>query len=191
MVEGFPIGAGDILKGSMLFSHPQMEGILGGKAKARVADRSVNLHLLWRESSPAGADPVCVLPHRIIPLYLIYRPANNIPYATMEEDLGGPCEQYCITETDGSLVARGTSEIVLKCCTFQHWVYQWTNGNILVTDMEGKGISHLIPVAPHHPLACERRRKSSSLALPPLLPCAMEPSSQGDDPPLVLVPILL
>ncbi|NXK10323.1 ALPK3 kinase, partial [Herpetotheres cachinnans] len=75
----------------------------------------------------------------IIPLYLIYRPANNIPYATMEEDLGGPCEQYCVTETDGSLVARGTSEIVLKCCAFQHWVYQWTNGNILVTDMEGVG----------------------------------------------------
>ncbi|NWW28754.1 ALPK3 kinase, partial [Falcunculus frontatus] len=75
----------------------------------------------------------------IIPLYLIYRPANNIPYATMEEDLGRPCEQYCVTERDGTLVARGTSEIVLKCCTFQHWVYQWTNGNILVTDMEGVG----------------------------------------------------
>ncbi|XP_054692808.1 alpha-protein kinase 3 isoform X2 [Grus americana] len=75
----------------------------------------------------------------IVPLYLIYRPANNIPYATMEEDLGGPCEQYCVTERDGSLVARGTSEIILKCCTFQHWVYQWTNGNILVTDMEGVG----------------------------------------------------
>ncbi|XP_009864690.1 PREDICTED: alpha-protein kinase 3, partial [Apaloderma vittatum] len=75
----------------------------------------------------------------IIPLYLIYRPANNIPYATMEEDLGGPCEQYCVTERDGSLVTRHTSEIVLKCCTFQHWVYQWTNGNILVTDMEGVG----------------------------------------------------
>ncbi|NWW03458.1 ALPK3 kinase, partial [Oreocharis arfaki] len=75
----------------------------------------------------------------IIPLYLIYRPANNIPYATMEEDLGRPCEQYCVTERDGSLVARGTSEIVLKCCTFQHWVYQWTNGNILVTNMEGVG----------------------------------------------------
>uniref|UniRef100_A0A8C5X940 non-specific serine/threonine protein kinase n=1 Tax=Malurus cyaneus samueli TaxID=2593467 RepID=A0A8C5X940_9PASS len=75
----------------------------------------------------------------IIPLYLIYRPANNIPYATMEEDLGQPCKQYCVTERDGSLVARGTSEIVLKCCTFQHWVYQWTNGNILVTDMEGVG----------------------------------------------------
>ncbi|NXL94169.1 ALPK3 kinase, partial [Alectura lathami] len=75
----------------------------------------------------------------IIPLYLIYRPANNIPYATMEEDLGGPCEQYCVTERDGSLVVRGNSEIVLKCCAFQHWVYQWTNGNILVTDMEGVG----------------------------------------------------
>ncbi|NXG46437.1 ALPK3 kinase, partial [Psilopogon haemacephalus] len=75
----------------------------------------------------------------ILPLYLIYRPANNIPYATMEEDLGAPCQQYCATEKDGSLVARGTSEIVLKCCTFQHWVYQWTNGNILVTDMEGVG----------------------------------------------------
>ncbi|NXN55059.1 ALPK3 kinase, partial [Rynchops niger] len=75
----------------------------------------------------------------IIPVYLIYRPSNNIPYATMEEDLGRPCEQYCVTERDGSLVARGTSEIVLKCCTFQHWVYQWTNGNILVTDMEGVG----------------------------------------------------
>ncbi|NWU97140.1 ALPK3 kinase, partial [Upupa epops] len=75
----------------------------------------------------------------IIPLYLVYRPANNIPYATMEEDLGGPCQQYCVTERDGSLVARGTSEIVLKCCTFQHWVYQWTNGNILVTDMAGVG----------------------------------------------------
>ncbi|NXS63302.1 ALPK3 kinase, partial [Brachypteracias leptosomus] len=75
----------------------------------------------------------------IIPLYLVYRPANNIPYATMEEDLGGPCQQYCVTERDGSLVARGTSEVVLKCCAFQHWVYQWTNGNILVTDMEGVG----------------------------------------------------
>lgn len=109
----------------------------------------------------------------------------------MEEDLGGPCEQYCVTERDGSLVARGASEIVLKCCTFQHWVYQWTNGNILVTDMEGKGISQLIPVALHHPLACERRRKSPSLALLPFSPRVMEPSSQGDDLPLVPVPVLL
>lgn len=85
----------------------------------------------------------------------------------MEEDLSRPCEQYCVTERDGSLVARGTSEIVLKCCTFQHWVYQWTNGNILVTDMEGKGISCVIPMARHHPPAWERK-KSTRLALLPL-----------------------
>uniref|UniRef100_U3K5R2 non-specific serine/threonine protein kinase n=1 Tax=Ficedula albicollis TaxID=59894 RepID=U3K5R2_FICAL len=90
-------------------------------------------------AAEARAVPDFGVVPEIIPLYLIYRPANNIPYATMEEDLGRPCEQYCVTERDGSLVARGTSEIVLKCCTFQHWVYQWTNGNILVTDMEGVG----------------------------------------------------
>ncbi|XP_032926617.1 alpha-protein kinase 3 isoform X1 [Catharus ustulatus] len=90
-------------------------------------------------AAEARAIPDFGVVPEIIPLYLIYRPANNIPYATMEEDLGRPCEQYCVTERDGSLVARGTSEIVLKCCTFQHWVYQWTNGNILVTDMEGVG----------------------------------------------------
>ncbi|KFP52187.1 Alpha-protein kinase 3, partial [Cathartes aura] len=90
-------------------------------------------------AAEARAVPDFGVVPEIIPLYLIYRPANNIPYATMEEDLGGPCEQYCVTERDGSLVARGASEIVLKCCTFQHWVYQWTNGNILVTDMEGVG----------------------------------------------------
>lgn len=108
----------------------------------------------------------CVLPHRIIPLYLIYRPANNIPYATMEEDLGGPCEQYCVTERDGSLVAQGTSEIVLKCCAFQHWVYQWTNGNILVTDMEGKGI---FPPNSHgpSPLVCLQKEENYPQPCPP------------------------
>uniref|UniRef100_A0A8C3JW08 non-specific serine/threonine protein kinase n=1 Tax=Calidris pygmaea TaxID=425635 RepID=A0A8C3JW08_9CHAR len=90
-------------------------------------------------AAEARAVPDFGVVPEIIPVYLIYRPSNNIPYATMEEDLGGPCEQYCVTERDGSLVARGTSEIVLKCCAFQHWVYQWTNGNILVTDMEGVG----------------------------------------------------
>ncbi|NWX39363.1 ALPK3 kinase, partial [Steatornis caripensis] len=90
-------------------------------------------------AAEARAVPDFGVVPEIIPLYLVYRPANNIPYATMEEDLGGPCEQYCVTERDSTLVARGTSEIVLKCCAFQHWVYQWTNGNILVTDMEGVG----------------------------------------------------
>lgn len=109
----------------------------------------------------------------------------------MEEDLGRPCEQYCVTERDGSLVARGTSEVVLKCCTFQHWVYQWTNGNILVTDMEGKGISCVVPVACQHPPAWERK-KSPRLTLMPLSsPHGVEPSTQGNDLPLVLVAVLL
>ncbi|XP_067412144.1 alpha-protein kinase 3 isoform X2 [Emydura macquarii macquarii] len=75
----------------------------------------------------------------IIPLYLIYRPANNVPYATIEEDLAGPFERYCVKEGDGSLAVKSGSEVAQKCCAFQHWLYQWTNGNILVTDMEGVG----------------------------------------------------
>lgn len=90
-------------------------------------------------ASPPHADPCHYPLPRIIPLYLIYRPANNIPYATMEEDLEGPFERYCVRERDGSLAMRSTSEISQKCCSFQHWLYQWTNGNILVTDMEGNG----------------------------------------------------
>ncbi|XP_033023963.1 alpha-protein kinase 3 isoform X2 [Lacerta agilis] len=73
----------------------------------------------------------------IIPLYLIYRPANNIPYATMEEDLPGQFKCYCGRRRDGSLAPASLSEVGQKCCAFQHWLYQWTNGNILVTDLEG------------------------------------------------------
>ncbi|KAM3827881.1 alpha-protein kinase 3 isoform 2-T2 [Vipera latastei] len=76
----------------------------------------------------------------IIPLYLIYRPANNIPYATMEEDLPGSFQCYCGREGDGNrLASPNPSEIGQKCSAFQHWLYQWTNGNILVTDLEGVG----------------------------------------------------
>ncbi|XP_034288482.1 alpha-protein kinase 3 isoform X1 [Pantherophis guttatus] len=76
----------------------------------------------------------------IIPLYLIYRPANNIPYATMEQDLPGSFQCYCGREGDGNRLAPpNPSEIGQKCSAFQHWLYQWTNGNILVTDLEGVG----------------------------------------------------
>ncbi|XP_048185827.1 alpha-protein kinase 3 isoform X2 [Perognathus longimembris pacificus] len=74
----------------------------------------------------------------IIPLYLIYRPANNIPYATLEEDLGEPLEPYCSREWGtGIPAASSSSEAVQKCQTFQHWLYQWTNGSFLVTDVAG------------------------------------------------------
>uniref|UniRef100_A0A8C5PAL1 Alpha-type protein kinase domain-containing protein n=1 Tax=Leptobrachium leishanense TaxID=445787 RepID=A0A8C5PAL1_9ANUR len=75
----------------------------------------------------------------VLLLNLIYRPANNIPYATIEDDLEGHFEKYCIRDITGKLHAKNTTEIEQKCCTFQHWVYQWTNGNFLVTNLEGVG----------------------------------------------------
>ncbi|XP_007650412.1 alpha-protein kinase 3 isoform X1 [Cricetulus griseus] len=75
----------------------------------------------------------------IIPLYLIYRPANNIPYATLEEDLGKPLQSYCSRQWGcaGTPAASSSSEAMQKCQTFQHWLYQWTNGSFLVTDLAG------------------------------------------------------
>lgn len=76
---------------------------------------------------------------RIIPLYLIYRPANTIPYATLEEDLGESLQSYCSREggCTGVPAAPSSSEVVQKCQAFQHWLYQWTNGSFLVTDLAG------------------------------------------------------
>lgn len=74
--------------------------------------------------------------YRIIPLYLIYRPANNIPYATLEEDLGGPLETHCCRHWTSAAAPQG-SEAAHKCQTFQHWLFQWTNGGFLVTDLAG------------------------------------------------------
>lgn len=76
---------------------------------------------------------------RVLPLYLIYRPANSIPYATLEEDLGQPLQPYLLREWGfaASPEAAGSSEIRQKCQTFQHWLYLWTNGSFLVTDLAG------------------------------------------------------
>ncbi|KAF4101440.1 alpha-protein kinase 3 isoform X2 [Onychostoma macrolepis] len=73
----------------------------------------------------------------VIPLHLMYRPANTIPYATVETNLNGVYVKYCLMDSKGRLIARATSEVELKCCTFQHWIHQWTNGNLLVTRLEG------------------------------------------------------
>ncbi|XP_077173924.1 alpha-protein kinase 3 isoform X2 [Paroedura picta] len=90
-------------------------------------------------AAEARAIPAFGLVPEIIPVYLIYRPANNVPYATMEEDLPGLFERFCGRERDGSLAPASASEVGHKCAAFQHWLYQWTNGNILVTDLEGVG----------------------------------------------------
>ncbi|XP_056621858.1 microtubule-associated protein futsch isoform X2 [Triplophysa dalaica] len=73
----------------------------------------------------------------VIPLHLMYRPANTIPYATVEADLKGVYLKYCSMDNTGRLITRSTSEVEQKCCSFQHWIHQWTNGNLLVTRLEG------------------------------------------------------
>eukprot|EP00079_Xenopus_tropicalis_P028162 XP_012822939.1 PREDICTED: alpha-protein kinase 2 [Xenopus tropicalis] len=76
----------------------------------------------------------------IIPIFLIHRPANNIPYATVEEELIGDFVKYSVKDGKEINVLRKDSEAGQKCCTFQHWVYEKTNGNLLVTDMQGVGM---------------------------------------------------
>ncbi|XP_069076328.1 alpha-protein kinase 2 [Pleurodeles waltl] len=76
----------------------------------------------------------------IIPIFLIHRLTNHIPYATVEEELVGDFVKYSIRDGKEINFMRRDSEAGQKCCTFQHWVYQKTNGNLLVTDMQGVGM---------------------------------------------------
>ncbi|XP_061679752.1 uncharacterized protein alpk3a isoform X2 [Syngnathoides biaculeatus] len=73
----------------------------------------------------------------VIPQYLMYRPANSVPYATVEVDLQGVFLKYCAMNAKGRPIAQSASEMEQKCSTFQHWIHQWTHGNLLVTRMEG------------------------------------------------------
>lgn len=79
-----------------------------------------------------------LVPSRIIPIFLIHRPENNIPYATVEEELIGEFVKYSIRDGKEINFLRRESEAGQKCCTFQHWVYQKTSGGLLVTDMQGE-----------------------------------------------------
>uniref|UniRef100_A0A8C5ERH5 Alpha-type protein kinase domain-containing protein n=1 Tax=Gouania willdenowi TaxID=441366 RepID=A0A8C5ERH5_GOUWI len=76
----------------------------------------------------------------IIPIYLIHRPSNDIPYATLEEELIGDFVKYSVKDGKEINLLRRDSEAGQKCCAFQHWVYQKTEGNLLVTDMQGVGM---------------------------------------------------
>ncbi|TNN57016.1 Alpha-protein kinase 3 [Liparis tanakae] len=73
----------------------------------------------------------------VIAQYLMYRPANSVPYATVEAYFEGDFLTYCMMDAKGKLVAQTVSEVEQKCNTFQHWIYQWTHGNLLVTRLEG------------------------------------------------------
>uniref|UniRef100_A0A8C7Z7I2 Alpha-type protein kinase domain-containing protein n=1 Tax=Oryzias sinensis TaxID=183150 RepID=A0A8C7Z7I2_9TELE len=73
----------------------------------------------------------------VIPVYLIFRPANVVPYATVETDLTGAYQKYSSLDHKGRLDVRTSSTVEQKCCAFQHWIFQWTNGNLLLTRLEG------------------------------------------------------
>ncbi|KAK2819265.1 hypothetical protein Q5P01_024826 [Channa striata] len=76
----------------------------------------------------------------IIPIYLIHRPSNDIPYATLEEELIGDFVKYSVKDGKEINLMRRDSEAGQKCCAFQHWVFHQTEGNLLVTDMQGVGM---------------------------------------------------
>nr|XP_057920153.1 alpha-protein kinase 2 [Doryrhamphus excisus] len=76
----------------------------------------------------------------IIPIYLVHRPSSNVPYATLEEELIGDFVKYSVKDGKEINLMRRDSEAGRKCCAFQHWVYQRTDGNLLVTDMQGVGM---------------------------------------------------
>ncbi|XP_017263380.1 alpha-protein kinase 2 [Kryptolebias marmoratus] len=76
----------------------------------------------------------------IIPIYLVHRPSNDVPYATLEEELIGDFVKYSVKDGKEINLMRRDSEPGQKCCAFQHWVYQNTEGNLLVTDMQGVGM---------------------------------------------------
>ncbi|XP_067279729.1 alpha-protein kinase 2 isoform X2 [Pseudorasbora parva] len=76
----------------------------------------------------------------IIPIYLVHRPSNDIPYATLEEELLGDFVKYSVKDGKEINLMRRDSEAGQKCCAFQHWVYTQTEGNLLVTDMQGVGM---------------------------------------------------
>ncbi|XP_059211006.1 alpha-protein kinase 3-like [Centropristis striata] len=76
-------------------------------------------------------------PLEVIPVYLMYRPANTVPYATVEADLAGVYQKYSVLDDIGRVDKRSGSAVEQKCCALQHWIFQWTNGNLLLSRLEG------------------------------------------------------
>lgn len=67
----------------------------------------------------------------------MYRPASSVPYGTVEAELKGVFLRYCGLDHTGSLVYNNKSEVAQKCSSFQHWIHQWTSGNVLFSRLEG------------------------------------------------------
>uniref|UniRef100_A0A671WH41 Alpha-type protein kinase domain-containing protein n=2 Tax=Sparus aurata TaxID=8175 RepID=A0A671WH41_SPAAU len=73
----------------------------------------------------------------VLPVYLMYRPANTVPYATVEADLTGVYQKYSVVDPMGRIDMRTGTEVGQKCSALQHWIFQWTNGNLLLSRLEG------------------------------------------------------
>lgn len=66
----------------------------------------------------------------------------------MEEELIGEFVKYSVKDGKEINFMRKDSEAGQKCCTFQHWVYEKTNGSLLVTDMQGQHL--IVQIAMHY-----------------------------------------
>uniref|UniRef100_A0A8C4QF03 non-specific serine/threonine protein kinase n=1 Tax=Eptatretus burgeri TaxID=7764 RepID=A0A8C4QF03_EPTBU len=82
------------------------------------------------------------------PLFLIFRPASHIPYATLEAEMTGhvtfyPAESGSpvknVNAEKTSLVISQESDAILhdKCNAFRHWLLLRSNGNLLLSNAEG------------------------------------------------------
>ncbi|XP_029281931.1 alpha-protein kinase 3-like [Cottoperca gobio] len=121
----------------------------GGKAESCLIDRNLDIvkqeskiQNLAREYCKIFSAEARVIENfgpslEVLPVYLMYRPANTVPYATVEADLTGVYQKYSVLDHTGRVDTRSGSEAALKCCALQHWIFQWTNGNLLITRLEG------------------------------------------------------
>ncbi|XP_042367366.1 alpha-protein kinase 3 [Plectropomus leopardus] len=121
----------------------------GGKADSCLIDRNLDIvkqeckiQNLAREYCKIFSAEARVIEHfgpslEVMPVYLMYRPANPVPYATVEADLTGVYQKYSVLDDTGRIDMRSGSEVEQKCCALQHWIFQWTNGNLLLTRLEG------------------------------------------------------
>ncbi|XP_068586657.1 alpha-protein kinase 3 [Cebidichthys violaceus] len=121
----------------------------GGKAESCLIDRNLDIvkqkckiQNLAREYCKIFSAEARVIENfgpslEVIPVYLMYRPANTVPYATVETDLSGVYQKYSVLDDSGRIDMRFGSEAEQKCCALQHWIFQWTNGSLLLTRLEG------------------------------------------------------
>ncbi|XP_034429280.1 alpha-protein kinase 3-like [Hippoglossus hippoglossus] len=121
----------------------------GGKEESNLLERNLDIikqhckiQNLAREYCKIFSAEARVLDNfgsslEVIPVYLMYRPANTVPYATVEADLTGDYQKHSVLDHTGRLDVKTGSEVAQKCCALQHWIFQWTNGNLLLTRLEG------------------------------------------------------